>query len=122
MHGEDCERAVSSQKCPLAKLHILLHQVNATPVFFLSSIHPCSPPQIDVQLESSSILWGQIEVLVLLSLQSYRKLMSSSMQVVFDTVLQRADYVAQLVDFTKNPRLMARFQVTFSFVVAAGQC
>jgi hypothetical protein len=48
--------------------------------------------QIDAQLESSSILWAQIEV-------------------VFDTVLQRADYVAQLVDFTKNPRLMARFQV-----------
>lgn len=52
----------------------------------------CLRGQIDAQLESSSILWAQIEV-------------------VFDTILRKEDYVAQLVDFTKNPRLMKRFQV-----------
>jgi len=70
--SQECALALEQTPCPIASLHILL-------------------TQIDAQLESSSILWAQIEV-------------------VFDTILRKEDYVSQLVDFTKNPRLMKRFQ------------
>jgi len=70
--SQECALAMQHTTCPIACLHLLLFQ-------------------IDAHLESSSILWAQIEV-------------------VFDTILRKEDYVAQLVDFTKNPRLMKRFQ------------
>lgn len=64
---------------------------NSSPLLQL----PLILDKIDAQLESSTILWANIEV-------------------VFDVMLKKGDHIDQFVDFGKNPRLMERFQARMS--------